>query len=338
MKTFRLFSASILLLASFATGSAAATTPDEHAEAIARRSQRVVAHWHALQAEARKITDPRLRADFLMMLDRPSFKVMSARLDAEAEITTQLKNHKLLDADFSGPLFPRHPAMAFIAAPGGPWNGHHSFPGGLVYHTLTNLKLGLSYLRVYREVYQVNLDEDLIRQAALWHDSAKTVVLGWQEDGSLASSEPVIAGTPSHHIWGIAEALYRGYSPRFVVTLASSHNPPSPGAEAEKVVGYLRAGALIAGKAFETAGLTADGQALALSPPLEGYVTHLDDHDYILMVPSLTQVRKFLSADSTTANIWKQDEILSTSGDLPIFETLSVEGDASAKRMVGFPK
>jgi hypothetical protein len=168
--------------------------------------------------------------------------------------------------------------MPFLAATAG---GHHTYPGGLVDHTLFNLRSGLALAADYAHTYGIQLDEDLVRAAAIRHDAAKTWTIRWNDDGTLAR-EGQIAGTGAHHILGVAEMLARGWPARAVVSLASAHSPPHPGDELAALLRYLRAAAIIAGKTYAEAGLSEDGKSLAEPAPIEAFVNHLSDHDYVL--------------------------------------------------------
>jgi hypothetical protein len=287
------------------------------AEALALAQPRVRAQYAALKAEARRIKDPARRREFAALLDRPEFRLLALRGKDEAAVLAALKAAGLLDSSVDR-LFPEAPAMAFAAAPGSVWKGHHSYPGGLVDHTLFNVRSGLALAGLYRRNYGLKPDEDLIRSAALMHDMAKTLTLRWNADGSLPAAETPVAGTPLHHILGIAEALARGWPPKLVVCVASAHSPPHPGPELDSLLGYLRAAAIIAGVSNAAAGLSADGKSLAEPAPLEAFITHLDDHDWVLSEASMRAADASLSARGITDN-WSRDEFLAAHSDLALY-------------------
>ena len=218
-----------------------ALPPNLRAERIALAQPRVRTLLALLRAEAGALHDPAWRKDALALLCTPALSVIAGRRGEEAQMEAQLRHGGLLEPSHKGPLFPTRQAMPFVAAPGGPWGGHHAYPGGLVDHTLVNLRSGLALATTYREVYRVEMDLDLIRLAALWHDSAKTLTLTWEEDGSLTRDKGRIAGTAAHHVWGLAEAAFRRYPARFIVTLAAAHKPPAAGEGLKELIGFLRA-------------------------------------------------------------------------------------------------
>ena len=149
----------------------------------------------------------------------------------------------------------------FYSAPGSPRGGHHTYPGGLVVHESFNSLSYQSFADNYRRVFgrsaidgsaeidgviartDARIDQDVVVAAPLWHDWAKAIVLQWNADGT-EFAELRIAGTGAHHILGIAETMKRGFSPDFIVTQASAHT--SPNDDEARVVGYLRAAAIIA--------------------------------------------------------------------------------------------
>jgi hypothetical protein len=309
----------LFLLSIVGAATAIAAAPDLEAERIARGSARVRRLHARLVREARKIGDARLRKDTLALLGRPNFTVVEARRKSSGEIVGKLKAEGLWNTEFKGELFPDTKPMSFIAAPGGSWNGHHAYPGGLVYHTVTNLEIGLGIAAAYRDVHGVNVDEGLLRAAAIWHNSAKTLLLHWNEDGSETLIENRLANTFTHHLWAVAEAIHRGYPARFIVTLAAAHAAPTPGDDQKQLISFLKAGAIIAGRSFESAGLTADAGKLAALPPVEAFITNLDDHDYVLSMATMRVAESLLDAKHGPGPFWKRDAFLSEHGDLSTY-------------------
>jgi hypothetical protein len=292
--------------------SANAASPTERAEAIARAQPRVSAQFSALKNEAQAVKDRALRRELLGLLKGPRLEIF-ARRPQEAAIMAQLKAAGLLDPA-AAKLFPDG-AMPFIAAPGGVWLGHHSYPGGLVDHTLFNLRSGLGLAAAYRRTYKIEIDEDAVRAAAIMHDMGKTAALPWNADGTLPAVEMQVAGTGLHHIISISEALARGWPSRLVVCVASAHSPPLPGPDLDKLVSYLRAAAIISGKPNAAAGLTEDGKALAAPAPIEAFITHIDDHDYVLTEPAA----KAASAKLAKKDPWSLDEARAKTSDVSLY-------------------
>jgi hypothetical protein len=300
-----------------------ASPPNQKAYEIAQNQPNLMHLMKKLEFEANQIGDAQFRKDALSILQGPTFLVLEARKKNSVEISRKLQKAHLY-APSAIPLFPHDAPMNFLAAPGSVWLHHHSYPGGLVYHTITNLRVGTSYAEVYEDIYGVKLRNDYIRLAAIWHDAAKTFTIPWNADGSCSPQEALIAKTSAHHIFAVAEAIYRKYPTEFIVTLASAHNPPLAGQSLNDLIGYLQAGAIVAGQPFIAAGLTADGTRLAALPPIEAFINHLDDHDYVLTETSIAAVEGKLNVPVGVSDFWKRDEALSQNGDLPLYQHLGL--------------
>lgn len=262
-------------------GNAAAARTGE-SSALVREAGRY------LREQARSIRDPHLRQQTLDALEPSSCvhhrigvgpterKAILDRLLAEGLLTLE-------DLSFSAgvqnglfpPLLdeasacPRQP-QSFVAAPGGGFHGHHSYPGGLAVHVAMNTRIASSLAADYAVNYdfpstRADADGGLDRVArdaavagALWHDWAKPMVFQWNADGS-EFSQLSLAGngvtdawgsagnsrTGSHHILSLAEAMARHLRPEVVITQACAQNTPTEGAE-YIAVNWLRAAAVVA--------------------------------------------------------------------------------------------
>ena len=190
-------------------------------------------------------------------------------------------------------------AQPFWSAPGSETAGHHSYPGGLCAHELFNARMATQFAQNYNHEYFGDhraVNPDLVATAAFYHDIMKTVVFQYNDDGTFFT-EAQIGATGAHHCLSGAEAIVRGLDPRFVIVLLSAHAAPSLGDEV-KVVTWARAAAMIAGVdpvAFGLLKKTSDGFALAEPPPIEAFVSHLSDHDYVLSIAAAQAVRPMLT-------------------------------------------
>jgi hypothetical protein len=200
-----------------------------------------------------------------------------------------------------------HLPLAFDAAPGSAFGGHHSYPGGLPIHEANNDQSFINFADLYRGSYDDTgkglpsfnvidnpgqskkaedtlLNQDLVLGAPLWHDWAKPMVFQWNADGTEftefnfggngstdAWGAPGDSRTGGHHMLSIAESMRRGLSPEFVITQASAHSAPTSGNE-YKVVNWLRAAAIIA----------------QIDPVAAGYLTVDGAHN--LRLPALRQL------------------------------------------------
>jgi hypothetical protein len=200
-----------------------------------------------------------------------------------------------------GGACPRLP-QRFWSAPGSSFGGHHSYPGGLPIHETFNSWSDRQLAEGYRRVYghtrgdglpevdeargwlersDLEIVEDLVVAAPIWHDWAKPIVFQWNADGTEftelnfggtgvndAWGAPGDSRTGAHHILGVAEAMKRGLPPDFVIMQASAHAAPTSGNE-YKVVNWLRAAAIIARIDPVAAGyLRIDGAGHARLPAL----------------------------------------------------------------------
>jgi hypothetical protein len=154
-----------------------------------------------------------------------------------------------------------HLPQPFYAAPGSSSGGHHTYPGGLIVHEAFNLASMKSFAENYERVFgrsdfegfavvdgwrshrDVEIADDIVIGAPLWHDWAKAIVLQWNADGS-EFAELRIASSGGHHIIGLAETIKRGFAPDFVVTHASAHTSPTD--DEGLVVKWIRAASIIA--------------------------------------------------------------------------------------------
>jgi hypothetical protein len=210
-----------------------------------------------LRREAGAIPDPALRAAV-------ETQILAPWLPEEAWAYRHLEEaRKLLDEpDLTLPP-PRK--GDFAAAPGGACEeSHHGYPGGLAVHSLANLLHARALANVYRHVYKVQIDDTVLAVAAIWHDSLKAATLPFTADGSCGP-EPKIAGTPAHHVLGLAAGILRHLPKDVLIAIASAHDPA-------RACDWLQAASIIA-----------RGEKTSCFPPrIEAYITHFADADYEL--------------------------------------------------------
>ena len=234
--------------------------------------------------------------------------------------------------------------LTFQATPGSNFGGHHSYPGGLAVHESFNDQSSINFADTYRGEYgslggknlpvvrgaqpngDVNIDQDVILAAPIWHDWAKMMVFQWNSDGTEFTElnfggfgandnfgTPGDSRTGGHHIISIAETMARGLPPLLVITQASAHSAPSLGNEF-KVVNWLRAAAIMAQIDPVAKGyLIVDGSGNLRLPPLaslgagvnlpaagqtnllvEYQIHNLSDADFVNSIPAVTQVQVLL--------------------------------------------
>jgi hypothetical protein len=292
---------------------------------------------------AQSIGDAKLRnATMTMLIDpRPSYMHKYRDIHSRVDLRDRLARAGFVaaDAPVEG-IFPTisdtGSAQPFWSAPGSETTGHHAYPGGLCVHEIFNARIGAKYAQTYDEQYfggASAVNGDLTIAAAFYHDIMKATVFQYREDGTF-TDELTIAGTGAHHTLSGAEAIARGEDPRFVVILLSAHAAPSLGDEA-KVVAWCRASAMIAGVdpvAYGMLKVTTDGYALAFPPPIEAFVSHLSDHDYVLSIHAAQAVRPMLATiasqcgvdpTNTTALNWWRLQVTSAASEIALYHELT---------------
>ena len=172
----------------------------------------------------------------------------------------------------------------FYSAPGSGYASHHAYPGGLATHTAANLQISEGIYNTYTGLFNSALSHDIVIAAQALHDLAKPLVFQWQKDQS-SLTEYQIAGTGAHHIFSIAEVIYRGFPVEEIVAQSCAHTIPS-GKDEQIVAGYLKAAAIIAGKDAEKLGLVTSKGTIPTPHKQEGYITSLGDHDFVLSGPA----------------------------------------------------
>lgn len=172
----------------------------------------------------------------------------------------------------------------FYSAPGSGYASHHAYPGGLATHTAANLQISEGIYNTYTGLFNSYISHDIVIAAQALHDLAKPLVFQWNKDQS-SLTEYQIAGTGAHHIFSIAEVIYRGFPVEEIVAQSCAHTIPS-GKDEQVVVGYLKAAAIIAGKDAEKLGLVTSKGTIPTPHKQEGYITSLGDHDFVLSGPA----------------------------------------------------
>lgn len=172
----------------------------------------------------------------------------------------------------------------FYSAPGSGYASHHAYPGGLATHTAANLQISEGIYNTYTGLFNSDISHDIVIAAQALHDLAKPLVFQWNKDQS-SLTEYQIAGTGAHHIFSIAEVIYRGFPVEEIVAQSCAHTIPS-GKDEQVVVGYLKAAAIIAGKDAEKLDLVTSKGTIPTPHKQEGYITSLGDHDFVLSGPA----------------------------------------------------
>ncbi|HET9096353.1 MAG TPA: hypothetical protein VFN37_06800 [Candidatus Baltobacteraceae bacterium] len=311
---------------------------------IAHRSPFVRAKYASVMQLVHSMGDAKMRSDALQLIADPSprYARKYPSVESRQALRDALAREGFVKADapVSG-VFPPGTetgkiVQPFWSAAGSDLNSHHSYPGGLLVHELFNSTIAANFERTYDAIYFDNasrVNRDVVIAAALYHDIMKTVVFQFNDDGTLLP-ELSIGDTGGHHCLSGAEAIARGHDARFVTVLLSAHAAPSLGDE-QKVVTWCRAAAIIAGVDPVEFGLvkkTADGYALATLPPIETFVNHLSDHDYVLTIPAVREVAARLHA--VNPSLWYRHEVLAKASAVALYQTLATHGETAFRKAI----
>ncbi len=270
----------------------------EDAVEIAKSSELVQSAWNYLLGEINSLHDTELKEKVLGLYSKtaPSFMERYQSLSSVKAVYQKLFDAGLVDPKLTSvdKLFPplKDPdtnPQPFFSAPGSGYGSHHSYPGGLVTHTAVNVEITKSILSTYSHIMDYEHGYDIAVAGQLLHDLAKPWVFQWQKDGS-SLPEYTIAGTGAHHIFSVAEAIYRNLPSDEVVAQACAHDHPGSKADEDQVVNWIKAASILAGVEPVSYGLlSADAKSLPTPHQQAGYIVHLGDHDWVLSVPAAQQ-------------------------------------------------
>jgi hypothetical protein len=294
---------------------------------------------------ANQIADTGLRASVIDLLrdPKPTFLKNYPTLEAREALRQAFVREKFVDegVPLTGLFPPNADAQSapqpFWSASGSADGSHHAYPGGLTVHECFNATMATHYARSYDDLYfsgRSVISRDTAIGTALFHDAMKSIVFQWNDDGT-PFAEATICGTGAHHVLSGAEALARGRSARFVITLLSAHAAPSLGDE-DKVVTWCRAAAMLAGVDPIRFGLLRlDNETYRLAPdavPIEAFVNYLSDHDYVLSVHAMHVVRAALRP--RVSDVWEINTILARRSAIALYQVLSDDGERGFDREV----
>lgn len=110
-------------------------------------------------------------------------------------------------------------------APGG-IRRHHSYPEGLLQHTVAAATLALTLCEIIEEVYQGQVDRDVVLASIITHDLMKTQVYSWKQDGRYRMS--LLGERIDHLSLIVSELIRRNFSREVVHAVAAHHGRNSP--------------------------------------------------------------------------------------------------------------
>lgn len=258
---------------------------------LAKDAELVQLSYKKIQDAVSSIKDSTLRSMTAEIINNPnpafmenyqlpgSKRSLYNKLAAAGLLDTSKISAEQLLPPYSGKL-----PQPFYSAPGSGYASHHAYPGGLATHTAANLCISEGIYNTYKDIFNSDINRDIIISAQALHDLAKPLVFQWQKD-QASLPEYTIAATGAHHILSIAEVIYRGFPVEEVVAQACAHTIPTSKDE-QVVAGYLKAAAIIAGKDAVKLGLVNSDNTIPTPHKQEGYIVSLGDHDFVLSSPA----------------------------------------------------
>ncbi|MCW4050308.1 MAG: HD domain-containing protein [Candidatus Bathyarchaeota archaeon] len=117
------------------------------------------------------------------------------------------------------------PALPLEVCPAGAFH-HHSYPGGLLQHTMCVTKICLGLCDIVEELYGGEVDRDLVLAGAILHDVMK--VYCYEENGRNRFRTSDFGSMADHLTLMVAELYKRGYSEELIHVVASHHGDVSP--------------------------------------------------------------------------------------------------------------
>lgn len=117
------------------------------------------------------------------------------------------------------------PALPLDTCPAGAYQ-HHSYPGGLVQHTLSVFKIAMTLCDIIEELYTGEVDRDLVKAGSILHDVMKTYCYEPNGSGGFHTSE--YGGMVDHLTLLVAEMHKRGYPTDLIHVVAGHHGDVGP--------------------------------------------------------------------------------------------------------------
>lgn len=276
---------------------------------MGKRSSHVKNSFNYLIENATQISNNQIKSAVSELLNNPAPTLMNmySSTGEKEKVRTRLVDSGYLKSDVTTALLlppcsdPHKAPQSFFGAPGSGYMSHHSYPGGLAAHVAVNVKASMGFFHAYSDTFGFQLNKDIVIAAQTLHDLNKPWVFQWQEDGSCLP-EQTIAGTGAHHIFSIAEAIYRGLPSELVVAMACAHNHPGTTEDEMQVVNWIKAACIVADKdPVNLEILAPGGETLPLPRKQEGFITHLGDHDFVLAVPAARWMTAILQDIATSS-------------------------------------
>jgi len=98
---------------------------------------------------------------------------------------------------------------------------HHAYEGGLVQHTVAVTKLALAICDILEEVYNAEVNKDVVIAGCILHDLMKAPCYAKKENGSYSLSQ---LGEKLNHLLLVVAELYKREFPINVIHAVAAHH------------------------------------------------------------------------------------------------------------------
>ena len=117
------------------------------------------------------------------------------------------------------------PYLFMAECPAGAYQ-HHSYPGGLLQHTLSVVKIATALCDIVEELYGGEVDRDLVLAGSILHDVMK--VYCYEPNGSGGYQTSEYGGMVDHLTLMVAEMHRRGLPADLIHVVAGHHGDAGP--------------------------------------------------------------------------------------------------------------
>ena len=115
--------------------------------------------------------------------------------------------------------------LSFEHSPAG-LTRHHSYPGGLLEHVISTVRVALTLCDCVEEVYHGKVNRDLVISGVLLHDLYKTIIYEEKEDGTYGLTP--LADRLDHLSLVVSEMVGRGLPIDLVHVVSAHHGEAGP--------------------------------------------------------------------------------------------------------------
>jgi 7,8-dihydroneopterin 2',3'-cyclic phosphate phosphodiesterase len=105
-------------------------------------------------------------------------------------------------------------------------SSHHSYPKGLLQHTISTSKLALKMCDIVEETYKTEVERDTVLASTILHDVMKPLTYIRRGDGTYGSSS--LGERVDHLTLAVSELVRRGFPLEVVHAVASHHGRSGP--------------------------------------------------------------------------------------------------------------